>query len=121
MGTIGDLLGIDLAAAFGQDTPEASDLDEAQEEAHAAEVPVNDDPLHAQMGQREQKRAAARGSKNPMQRVSTRVTRPSLPPLLPKRTLNPPVLALTLLLLAILILTTLDCTPLSPPSNTNCV
>lgn len=55
MGTIGDLLGIDLAAAFGQDTPEASDLDEAQEEAHAAGVPVNDDSLQAQMGQREQK------------------------------------------------------------------
>lgn len=44
MGTIGDLLGIDLAAAFAQDTSDAADLDQTQGEAPASEPSANTSP-----------------------------------------------------------------------------
>lgn len=53
MGTIGDLLGIDLAAAFAQDESDATDLRDAQGDApavdsHVADSHVDKETAHAQ-------------------------------------------------------------------------
>ncbi|WP_175955794.1 phosphopantetheine-binding protein [Schaalia sp. Marseille-Q2122] len=44
MGTIGDLLGIDLAAAFAQDTSDAADSVETQDEALVASPSLGEEP-----------------------------------------------------------------------------